>query len=145
MAPAEDGVEESGRAGIAGQIAGLVEDEKVRLNVASEPAVECGKSLLLEEVGERHGQRREADAAAGIDGGEAQVLGAAGADAARLREIRATTAVARGTAQRPGTSTDDAAWVSFFLKRRCSTRWSSAIGRTFEAKAGIHRSNYTCS
>ncbi|SRR6266545_6805567 len=62
------------RAAVAWQVAELVEDQERRAGVPLEPAPEGGKRFLLEEIGERGGQRGEADRLAREQGGMAEVL-----------------------------------------------------------------------
>src|SRR6266498_5431912 len=74
VATADHVEEDVGGAAIAGQVAELVEDQERWSGVPLEPALEGGKRFLLEEIGERGGQRGEADGLAGEQGGVAEVL-----------------------------------------------------------------------
>jgi hypothetical protein len=65
VAAADDVEEDVGRAAVAGQVAEFVKDQERRPGVPLEPALEGGKRLLLEEIGEGGGQRGEANGLAG--------------------------------------------------------------------------------
>lgn len=57
--PVDDRVEELGGLGVARQLAHLVENEYVRNHVAPQPALQRRRRLLLEQVGQDFGERRE--------------------------------------------------------------------------------------
>ena len=75
MPLADDAEEQIGGTGVAGDVAELIEDEKLGRGIAAQAPLDSGQGLAAEEIGEGACEGGEADGVAAGEGGEAEVLG----------------------------------------------------------------------
>src|SRR5829696_2291894 len=75
MPAADDVVQQIGGLATARQIADLVEDQKGGRRVLAQASLEGGQRLLLEQVREGGGKRREAHGVAALEGEQSEILG----------------------------------------------------------------------
>lgn len=75
MATVDDVVQQVARAAVAGHVAELIEDEQVGPEVPPQPSLEGRHGLLLEQVGQRSGERGQAHGVTLLERGLAEVLG----------------------------------------------------------------------